>query len=166
MTALTLEACRTIADTALATGREKGMKPLGIVIVDARGAVRLTLVEDGNALLRADIAHGKAFGCVAVGVGGRTLERMAKERPHFMGALGGLSRDRLPPVPGGVLIRDAAGTLARTFLDRVPSLRAQIVEDVQAAYDGDPAARDLDEIILASPGLLAGAVYRYAHELS
>jgi uncharacterized protein GlcG (DUF336 family) len=111
MTALTLDACRTIADTALATGREKGMKPLGIVIVDARGAVRLTLVEDGNALLRADIAHGKAFGCVAVGVGGRTLERMAKERPHFMGALGGLSRDRLTPVPGGVLIRDAAGTL-------------------------------------------------------
>ena len=91
MTALTLDACRTIADTALATGREKGMKPLGIVIVDARGAVRLTLVEDGNALLRADIAHGKAFGCVAVGVGGRTLERMAKERPHFMGALGGLT---------------------------------------------------------------------------
>lgn len=111
MTALTLQTCRLIADTALATGREKGMKPLGIVIVDARGAVRLTLVEDGNALLRADIAHGKAFGCVAVGVGGRTLDRMARERPHFMTALGGLSRDRLTPVPGGVLIRDAAGTL-------------------------------------------------------
>ncbi|PTM51774.1 GlcG/HbpS family heme-binding protein [Phreatobacter oligotrophus] len=108
---LTLATCRIIADTALATGREKGMKPLGIVIVDARGSVRLTLVEDGNALLRPDIAHGKAFGCVAVGVGGRALERMAKERPHFIGALGGLSRDRLTPVPGGVLIRNAEGVL-------------------------------------------------------
>lgn len=108
---LTLATCRTIADAALATGREKGMKPLGIVIVDARGSVRLTMVEDGNALLRPDIAHGKAFGCVAVGVGGRTLERMAKERPHFMVALGGLSRDRLTPVPGGVLIRDENGSL-------------------------------------------------------
>ncbi|MGQ3354553.1 MAG: GlcG/HbpS family heme-binding protein [Phreatobacter sp.] len=108
---LTLDTCRTLADAALATGREKGMKPLGVVIVDARGAVRLTLVEDGNAPLRADIAHGKAFGCVAVGVGGRALERMAKERPHFIGALGGLTKDRLTPVPGGVLIRDAAGAI-------------------------------------------------------
>jgi uncharacterized protein GlcG (DUF336 family) len=108
---LSLDTCRTLADAALATGREKGMKPLGVVVVDARGAVRLTLVEDGNAPLRADIAHGKAFGCVAVGVGGRALERMAKERPHFIGALGGLTKDRLTPVPGGVLIRDAAGAI-------------------------------------------------------
>lgn len=111
MSALTLELCRAIADKALATGREKGMKPLGIVILDARGATRLTLVEDGNAPLRADIAHGKAHGCVAVGVGGRTLERMAKERPHFIGALGGLTKDRLTPVPGGVLIRDGQGAI-------------------------------------------------------
>lgn len=108
---LSLDTCRSLADAALATGREKGMKPLGVVIVDARGAVRLTLVEDGNAPLRADIAHGKAFGCVMVGVGGRALERMAKERPHFIGALGGLTKDRLTPVPGGVLIRDAGGAI-------------------------------------------------------
>ncbi|AVO47141.1 GlcG/HbpS family heme-binding protein [Phreatobacter cathodiphilus] len=108
---LSLDTCRSLAHAALATGREKGMKPLGVVIVDARGAVRLTLVEDGNAPLRADIAHGKAFGCVMVGVGGRALERMAKERPHFIGALGGLTKDRLTPVPGGVLIRDAGGAI-------------------------------------------------------
>ncbi len=74
-------------------------------------------------------------------------------------------RDESHAEPDVPRCHDAAGTLARTFLDRVPSLRAQIVEDVQAAYDGDPAARDLDEIILAYPGLLAVAVYRYAHEL-
>jgi serine O-acetyltransferase len=39
------------------------------------------------------------------------------------------------------------------------------VEDVQAAYDGDPAAASLDEIILAYPGLLAVTVHRVAHEL-
>lgn len=61
--------------------------------------------------------------------------------------------------------RDRARTLARTFLERVPTLRASVVDDVQAAFDGDPAARDLDEIILAYPGLLAVTVYRYAHEL-
>jgi uncharacterized protein GlcG (DUF336 family) len=96
---LTLDTCRTLADAVLATGREKGMKPLGVVIVDARGAVRLVLVEDGNAPLRADIAHGKAYGCAMVGVGGRALERMAKDRPHFVNALGGLTRDRHHPGP-------------------------------------------------------------------
>ena len=109
MTALTLDMVRTIVDKTLAFAREKSFKPLGVVVVDARGAVRMTVVEDGNALLRADIAHGKAYGCIAMGVGGRTLQKMAVERPHFIAALGGLTRDRLTPVPGGVLIRDAAG---------------------------------------------------------
>ncbi len=147
---LTLATCRTIADAALATGREKGMKPLGIVIVDARGSVRLTLVEDGNALLRPDIAHGKAFGCVAVGVGGRTLERMAKERPHFIGALGGLSRDRLTPVPGGVLIRDENGSCSAPSGSRAtpptmtrsapwPALPPPASRPIPASEPGPPA---------------------------
>lgn len=111
MTQLTLASVRTIVDKALAFAREKNFKPIGVVVVDVRGAVRMTVVEDNNALLRADIAHGKAYGCVAVGVGGRALQKFAVERPHFITALGGLTRDRLTPVPGGVLIRDAAGTL-------------------------------------------------------
>jgi uncharacterized protein GlcG (DUF336 family) len=111
MTALPLTLVRTIVETTLAYGREKAFKPLGVVVVDARGAVRMTVVEDGNALLRADIAHGKAYGCVAVGAGGRALQKMAVERPHFVAALGGLTRDRLTPVPGGVLIRDASGAI-------------------------------------------------------
>lgn len=111
MTVLTLAQARTIVDAALAHGRANDFKPIGVVVVDARGAVKMTAIEDGNALLRADIAHGKAYGCVAVGVGGRTLQKMALDRPHFITALGGLTRDRLTPVPGGVLIRDAAGAL-------------------------------------------------------
>lgn len=111
MTQLTLDQARAIVDGALAHGHGKGFKPLGVVVVDARGALRMAVVEDGNALLRADIAHGKAYGCIAVGVGGRTLNKMALDRPHFMAALGGLTRDRITPVPGGVLIRDAGGSL-------------------------------------------------------
>jgi serine O-acetyltransferase len=56
-------------------------------------------------------------------------------------------------------------TITQRFLDRLPGLRALLLEDVQAAYDGDPAALNLDEIILAYPGLLAVTVYRVAHEL-
>lgn len=51
------------------------------------------------------------------------------------------------------------------FLQELPALRATLLKDVQAAYDGDPAARNLDEIIFAYPGLLAVTVYRVAHAL-
>lgn len=61
--------------------------------------------------------------------------------------------------------RHEGRALARAFLDRLPATRALLLDDVQAAYDGDPAALNVDEIILAYPGLLAVSVYRIAHEL-
>ncbi len=51
------------------------------------------------------------------------------------------------------------------FLARLPAVRDALVLDVQAAYDGDPAASSLDEVILAYPGMLAVTVHRVAHEL-
>lgn len=59
----------------------------------------------------------------------------------------------------------AAARITAEFLSRLPSVRATLMTDVQAAYDGDPAATNLDEIVLAYPGLLAITVYRLAHEL-
>jgi len=58
-----------------------------------------------------------------------------------------------------------ARELAREFLRRLPTIRALLVGDVQAAFDGDPAATNLDEVILAYPGVLAVSVYRIAHVL-
>ena len=54
---------------------------------------------------------------------------------------------------------------AARLLARLPEIRATLIADVQAAYDGDPAADSLDEVILAYPGLLAVTVHRVAHEL-
>ncbi|MBX3450738.1 MAG: serine acetyltransferase [Planctomycetaceae bacterium] len=51
------------------------------------------------------------------------------------------------------------------FLSALPRLRELLASDVQAAYDGDPAAGSLDEIIFCYPGLEAITVYRLAHEL-
>lgn len=51
------------------------------------------------------------------------------------------------------------------FLETLPDMRHTLALDVQAAYDGDPAAADLDEIIFCYPGLEAITVYRIAHEL-
>jgi len=51
------------------------------------------------------------------------------------------------------------------FLRRLPDLRRQLAMDVQAAYDGDPACKSLDEVIFCYPGLEAITVYRLAHVL-
>ena len=58
-----------------------------------------------------------------------------------------------------------AREIARKLLQELPNLRKKLYMDVQAAYTGDPAAKSLDEIILAYPGLSAITVYRIAHVL-
>jgi serine O-acetyltransferase len=73
-------------------------------------------------------------------------------------------RDRQGDVQSGECA-PRARTLAQSFLAALPEVRRLLVLDVQAAFDGDPAATNLDEIILAYPGLLAVSVYRIAHVL-
>ena len=51
------------------------------------------------------------------------------------------------------------------FFSRIPEIRAVVQTDLQAAYDGDPAATDMAEIIFSYPGLYAIMVYRLAHVL-
>ena len=55
--------------------------------------------------------------------------------------------------------------LVRKFLKRIPALREILATDVQAAYDGDPAAYNTDEVIVSYPGVFAITVFRIAHEL-
>jgi len=51
------------------------------------------------------------------------------------------------------------------FLERLPALRALLAEDVEAAFQGDPAARSFGEIVVSYPSIHAIATYRMAHEL-
>lgn len=108
---LTLRKAQTILKTALATGREKSMKPLSIVIYDARGAMKAAASEDGTSLDRMKIAIGKAKGALSLGVGSRALEKMAKERAHFIAAATSAIGGALVPVAGGVLIKDSKGQI-------------------------------------------------------
>lgn len=61
--------------------------------------------------------------------------------------------------------REKAGVITAAFLSQLASIRSVLVEDVQAAFEGDPAATHVDEVILAYPGVLAISVYRLAHAL-
>ena len=58
-----------------------------------------------------------------------------------------------------------AQDIAMAFLERIPAIRAFIETDLQAEFDGDPAAYNKDEIIFSYPGFYAIMVYRIAHEL-
>jgi serine O-acetyltransferase len=58
-----------------------------------------------------------------------------------------------------------AGALVERFFARLPAARAMLAEDVEAAFDGDPAAKSYAEIVAAYPSVWAVATYRVAHEL-
>ncbi|HGJ66457.1 TPA: serine acetyltransferase [bacterium] len=60
---------------------------------------------------------------------------------------------------------DRSGQYCMDFFSQLPKIRDMLVYDVQFAYDGDPAAKGLDEIIFSYPGIMAITTYRIAHEL-
>ena len=111
MAELTLIAARTIVEAAIAKANEKRLKPLVVTVLDARGAVKLTAAQDGTSLMRAEIAHGKAYGALAMGMGSRALFQRAQEQAYFVSAVNTLAQGRLVPVPGGVLIQDGTTLL-------------------------------------------------------
>lgn len=62
-------------------------------------------------------------------------------------------------------IAKRAEEITFAFLEKIPSIRDYVEDDVQAAFDGDPAAYNKDEIIYSYPGLFAILVSRIAHQL-
>src|SRR5437763_893654 len=111
MTTLTLDQASTIIDQALDKGREMNLQPLTVVVLDAGGQLKVMKREDRSSLLRPEIAGGKAWGVLGMGFGGREFARRAAANPAFIQALTVASGGRIVPVPGGVLIRDAAGEI-------------------------------------------------------
>lgn len=55
--------------------------------------------------------------------------------------------------------------LSDKFMNSLAKLYALLLEDAQALYDGDPAAKSIEEVILTYPGFISTAIYRISHEL-
>jgi uncharacterized protein GlcG (DUF336 family) len=108
---LTLDTARKILDAALAKVIEMKLKPMAITVLDARGCVKASIAQDGTSLMRGEVAHGKAYGALAMGLGSRALFKRAEEQPFFIDAVNTMARGALIPVPGGVLIQDQSGGL-------------------------------------------------------
>lgn len=106
---VSLSGALIIAQETLAKGRELGLAPLTVVVLDAGGHLKAMLREDGSSLMRPQIAEGKAFGAMALGFGTRELARRATGAPGFTNALSDLTGGRAVPVAGGVLIKSPDG---------------------------------------------------------
>ncbi|WP_084419811.1 GlcG/HbpS family heme-binding protein [Henriciella litoralis] len=108
---LTLKQSEIITSTVLQEGRARELAPLCVIVLDAGGHLVNSKREDNSSVGRPQIAMGKASGCIGLGVGGRTLAKMAADRPSFMLSVSGAFVDGCVPVAGGVLIRDEKGAI-------------------------------------------------------
>lgn len=110
-TRLTLERANIIAEAALLRGRELGLAPLTVAVLDAGGHLVTFQREDNSGILRFDIAFGKAWGALGMGFGSREFLTRTQANPTFVAMLGTASGGRVIPVPGGVLVKSADGAV-------------------------------------------------------
>lgn len=111
MADLTLEQADIIGRVALERARAGNTQPLTVVVLDAGGHVKLARREDGSGIARFDIAHGKAWGALGMGISSRGLAVRAAKMGTFFTALAAVTEGRMVPVPGGVLIRDGGNRI-------------------------------------------------------
>ena len=111
MTSLTLAQANSIIGSALKRSNELGYLPMAIVVLDDAGHQKAVQREDGASMFRVDVAQGKAWGAVGIGVASRVLGELAKGNPNFFLSLAATSGGKFLPQPGAVLIKSKDGTV-------------------------------------------------------
>lgn len=104
-----LAAAARIVDEAIAIRKREGLLPLAVAVLDSGGNLVCFKREDGSGVLRFDIALGKAWAALGMGMPTRVIRDRLAQRPAFQNALAAASGGRFIPVPGGVLILDSGG---------------------------------------------------------
>lgn len=105
--ALAVQLCQKVMEE----GGRKGLQPLCAVVLDAGGNLLALHRDERSSIGRPQIATAKAYGCLALGVGGRELKKRAGVMPGFFTGAASIFPSGIVPVPGGVLIRDKDGAL-------------------------------------------------------
>jgi uncharacterized protein GlcG (DUF336 family) len=106
ISSLTLAHARSVSEHTLAAGRDAGLLPLTVAVLDAGGNLMHFQREDGCGTLRGDIAIGKAAAALGMGIPSRTIRDRLADRPAFQTAIAAASDGKFIAVPGGVLIID------------------------------------------------------------
>jgi uncharacterized protein GlcG (DUF336 family) len=105
--ALPLKDATAIIDTAIEIAHQNSLLPITVAVLDVGGNLVALKREDGCGVMRADIALGKAWGALGMGISSRTIRDRLADRPSFQAALANVSQGRFVPVPGGVLVCNA-----------------------------------------------------------
>lgn len=108
---ITLAQAEHIIDAALARGRELKCRPLSVVVVEPGAIVKAFKKEDGSAMMRFEMAMGKAYAALALGRSSSLVRMRTEERPLFMDFLFKASQDKIFAEGGGMLIRATDGEL-------------------------------------------------------
>jgi uncharacterized protein GlcG (DUF336 family) len=111
MSQITLAQANQIIDAALKTGREKNFQQLTVVVLDTGGHTVALQREDNSGILRVEIATGKAYGALGMGISSRQVGANNPDRPAFLAAVSAASDGRFVPVAGGVLVKNSDGDL-------------------------------------------------------
>jgi uncharacterized protein GlcG (DUF336 family) len=111
MNSLSLTQANQMIAAALARSQERRHRPMAVVVVDDAGHIKAAQREDGASMFRIDIARGKAWASVAMGLNSRELTQRAKDVPHFYTALAATGDGKFIPQTGAVLIKDADGRI-------------------------------------------------------
>lgn len=108
---ITLEQANAIIAAILARGRELDLRPLAVVVTEPGAIVKAFQKEDHGAMIRFEMAYGKAYAALALGRSSSLVRARTEQRPLFMDYLIKASGDRIFPEGGGQLIRDADGNV-------------------------------------------------------
>ena len=110
MAGISLDQAMIVLDASLSHALQAGLRPLGVIVVDAGGHPIAYARQDGASFGRFNIALGKAAGALFLGTSTRKLSELAAERPNFVAAIGGLAPAGLVPTAGGVIVVDQSGS--------------------------------------------------------
>lgn len=111
MGTITLTQADNIIDAILARARELKCRPISVVVVEPGAIVKAFKKEDGSAMMRFEMAMGKAYASLALGRSSSLVRVRTEQRPLFMDFLFKASDDRIFAEGGGMLIRAADGEL-------------------------------------------------------
>ncbi len=109
MTMITLDQANGIIAAIFARGRELACRPMSVIVVEPGAKVKAFQKEDDSAMMRFEMAYGKAYAALALGRSSSLVRMRTEERPLFMQYLMRASDDQIFPEGGGILIRDKAG---------------------------------------------------------
>ena len=105
---INLKEAQRIVEGCLKKAREEEMKPITIAVLDTRGILVSSAMEDNSALIRPDIAFAKAWGCIGIGFSSRAIRDLYGAQPeqtHFFNAARAISGNKMAPSPGGITIK-------------------------------------------------------------